>query len=180
MITAAKPRALIRRSQQCIHFGPSEKANQGSAEALAWDGNDTLDLCRMSRQLKSGITKERVDRCQPQVTATGGQSALLFEMIQKRHDQWRIDLFKEQVGGLFLQPLLRKLQEHPECVAIGTDRMRADLSLLHEALREKTFQKRSKLCIGDHDGFSQRRSSRFIASRISSGHALRYQNVSAT
>src|SRR5215467_16175131 len=102
-------------------------------------------------------------------------------MIQKRHDQWGVDLFKVKVGWWFVQPLLRKLQEHPECVAIGTDRMEADLSLLHESLREKTLQKRSKLCIGDHGRrFSQRRSSRILASRMSSGHALRYQNVSAT
>src|SRR6266516_7135436 len=101
-------------------------------------------------------------------------------MIKKRHDQGRVDLFKVEAGWRLVQPLLRKLQEHPECVAIGTDRMGTDLSLLHESLREETFQKRSKLRIDCHGRFSQRRSSRIIASRISSGHALRYQKVSAT
>src|SRR5512138_3609724 len=101
-------------------------------------------------------------------------------MIKKRHDEGRVDLFKAEAGGRLVQPLLRKLQEHSECVAIGTDRMGTDPSLLYESLCEETFQKRSELRI-DHQGrFSQRRSSRIIASRISSGHALRYQNVSAT
>ena len=81
-----------------------------------------------------------------------------------------------------MQTFLRKLQEQPESVAVGTDRMWADLTLLHQALGEEVFQKRSKTgCSGCsiHGRFSQRRSSRFIASPISSGHALRYQNVSA-
>ena len=77
-------------------------------------------------------------------------------------------------------PLLRKLQQQTEGVAIGTDRMRTDLALLHQTLREETFQKRGEAGTGGHGRSSQRRSSRSIASRINSGHALRYQNVSLT
>jgi hypothetical protein len=85
-----------------------------------------------------------------------------------------IDTGTEQVcgGGTIpspglCQPLLRKLQKHSECVAIGTDRVRTDLSLLQESLCKETFQKRCERRI-HHGRFSQQRSSRIIASRISS------------
>lgn len=53
--------------------------------------------------------------------------------------------------------------------------MRADLSLLHQTLCEEALQEGSKAAINSHGRSSHRRSSRRIASRINSGHALRYQ-----
>ena len=72
----------------------------------------------MSWQLKSDVAKEGVDSRQPQVTAADAQSPLLLKVIEKRNDQRRVDLFKVELGGRLVQPLLSKLQEHPECIAI--------------------------------------------------------------
>jgi hypothetical protein len=43
-----------------------------------------------------------------------------------------------------VQPLLGKLQQQPEGIAIRTDRMRASLPLLHEPLGEEPFQQGSE------------------------------------
>jgi hypothetical protein len=79
------------------------------------------------------------------------------------------------------QPLFRELQQQAEGIAIGTDRMRAGLPVPHEPLGEEAFQQGGKAgSSGGHDCPSQHRSRRDIASRISSGQALRYQKVSLT
>jgi len=73
-----------------------------------------------------------------------------------------------------MQTLLRELKEQPEGISIGTDRVRADTALLHQALHEETLEKRRE-AYGAHGCCSQRRSRRAMASRMSSGNALRYQ-----
>ena len=94
---------------------------------------------------------------------------MLLQMIEKRHDQRRIDLLERQARRRRVQPLLRKLQQQTEGIAIRTDRVRTRLPLLHQALGEEPFQQGSQAEGGGHDRSSQRCSSRRIASRISSG-----------
>lgn len=43
-----------------------------------------------------------------------------------------------------MQALLGELQEQTKGIAIGTDRVEADLTLLHQPLREETLQERSE------------------------------------
>jgi DNA primase len=81
-------------------------------------------------------------------------------------------------GQQAAQGLARRLRA--QGIAIRTDRMRTGLPLLHEPLGEEPFQQGSEAGSGGHDCPSQHRSRRDMASRISSGHALRYQNVSLT
>jgi hypothetical protein len=134
----------------------------------------------MSREFEGHVAKERVNSGEAQIAAANAQSPLPLELIEKRHDQRRVDLLEHQRVRRLLQTLLRELQKQAEGVAIGTDRVGADPALLHQTLDEETLEKRSKAGGGGHGRCSQRRSSRDIASRINSGEALKYHCVSAT
>ena len=96
MVAPSEPGGLIGRTEQGIDFCTREEADQGTGETLAGDGEYTLDLCRMSRQLESDIAKERADRSQSQITAAYTQPPLLLQVIEKRHDQRCIDLLEHQ------------------------------------------------------------------------------------
>jgi hypothetical protein len=74
-----------------------------------------------------------------------------------------------------MQSLQSELKQQPERVAIGADRVRTRLLLLHETLSEEALQQRRKTGGWLHSASSQRPSRRSTARPISSGQALRYQ-----
>ena len=73
-----------------------------------------------------------------------------------------------------MQALLRELEEATKRITVGADGMRAHLALLHQTLQEEPLKQRREAEAGAHDAFPQRCSRRRIASRMSSGEALRY------
>jgi hypothetical protein len=131
VISAAAPGLPVGRGEQCVHFGAGEKTNKGASEAFAGDRQHALDLRRMGWHFKGCITKEGVNRSQPQVTAPGAQRVILFEMIEERHNQWRIDLFEGEIGWRLMQPLLAELEQLTERIPVGTNSVRTGLTLLH-------------------------------------------------
>ena len=94
VITPARPRTLIRSSQQGIDFGACEELDQGSCGAFIGDGEHPLDLCGIDWYLESCKTKERAQSRQAQIAAASADALLLLQVIQKRHDQGRIDLLE--------------------------------------------------------------------------------------
>src|SRR5216684_4755360 len=70
------------------------------------------------------------------------------------------------------QPLLRKLQQQAKRVAVGSNRVGARLTLLHQPLCEEAFQQGGESRLARHDDSPQRRSSRAIACAFSSGQLL--------
>src|SRR5215472_8718646 len=135
----------------------------------------------MSRDLESCESKEGVESGQAQIAAARADASMLFQIVQKRRDQRRIDLLKVQLGRCLMYALLGELQELAKGVTIRTDGVGARLALLHQALGKETLQQGREAQGGIHGLPSfQRCSSRCIASRINSGQALRYQNVSLT
>src|SRR5262249_17408964 len=97
----------------------------------------------------------RANGGQSQIAAADGNSTVLLQVIKERSDQWRIDLFQGQLGRRLMQPLLSELQKQAECVAIGTDRVRTSLPLIHQTMGEKALQQRGQRTGGLHDCFSQ-------------------------
>ena len=73
MIAPPEPGAPIGSGEQSIDFRTREEADERAREALAGDGEHTLDLCRVGRQLEGGVTKERVNSGQPQIAAAHAQ-----------------------------------------------------------------------------------------------------------
>jgi hypothetical protein len=64
----------------------------------------------------------------------------LLQVVKKRNNQRGIDLFEAQSRRCPMQPLSTVLQELPERVAIGTDGVRACLTLLHQTLCKEALQ----------------------------------------
>src|SRR5579864_4835734 len=98
----------------------------------------------MRRCLVSCVSKERMNRSEAQVSAANTDTLTFFLIIQKRHDQWRVDFLEVQPRWRFLQPMLNELQKLTIGVAIRADRVRTGLTLLHQALCKEPFQQRGK------------------------------------
>jgi hypothetical protein len=93
--TGQSPGASIRSSEQGINFMTRKKANLGARITLTGDGQHTLDLpnVRGARKPYSGKT---VNSCEVQTTTPHAQPWLPLELIDKRHDQKRIELLEDQ------------------------------------------------------------------------------------
>ena len=96
MIAPTRPSELVWSSKQGIDFGTGEELNQGAGEALAGDSEHALDLCRMGWCLESCVSKERVNRCEAQITTAHAYALVFLQFIQESHDQGGIDLIEGQ------------------------------------------------------------------------------------
>ena len=101
--------------------------HQGPREALAGNREDALDLRGMSGCFEGPVPKEGVDGRQPKIPAPHAQPSMLLQVIQKRHDQRRVDRLEGQARRRRVQSLLRKRQQQTEGVAIRADRVRTGL-----------------------------------------------------
>ena len=94
MITAPGPSVRIGRCKQSLHFRSCQETNLNARKSLAGDGQDPLDLFRMSGRLEGRVAKERADRGESQITTAGSNAAPLLQVIQEGGDQWRVELFE--------------------------------------------------------------------------------------
>ena len=129
----------------------------------------------MRRCFEGNVVEERVDGRQTKVPRSRRHVANLLQFIEEINHQGRVDVFERQRRRRPAQPLLRKLQQQAKRVAVGSNRVGARLTLLHQALCEEAFQQGRESRLTRHDDSPQRRSSRAIACAISSGQLLRYQ-----
>src|SRR6266568_48444 len=65
MIASPEPGVAVGGGEQSIDFRTREEADERARKALARDGQYTLDLRRVGRQFEGGVTKERMNSCQP-------------------------------------------------------------------------------------------------------------------
>src|SRR5262249_17981829 len=140
VITSTKPCGLIGSGEQCVDFRTSEKLHQSACKPLTRNSKYTLDLCGMRRRLECRETKEGAQSCQAKIPTAGTDALMLLKMVKKCRDQGSINCLKAQPGRRLLQSLFGKLQELAESVAVGTDRVRTCLTLLHQALRKEMLQ----------------------------------------
>ncbi|MDB5773799.1 MAG: hypothetical protein JWM42_4173 [Burkholderia sp.] len=96
VITPARPSALIGGGKQGIDFGTGEKGNQGARKSLAGNGENPLDLCGIGRYLEGRVSEEGVDCGETQIATANAYALALLQIIQKCHDQRRIDFLKAQ------------------------------------------------------------------------------------
>ena len=94
VIASSEPGVAVGGGEQSIDFQTREEADERARKALAGDGQNTLDLRRVGRQLEGGVAKERMNSSQPQVAAAHTQALMLLEVIEKRHDQGCVDLIR--------------------------------------------------------------------------------------
>jgi hypothetical protein len=134
-----------------------------------------LDLRRIRRCLEGNVAEERVDGGETKVPRSRRHVPNLLQYIEEINHQGRVDILERQRRWRPAQPFLCKLQQQPKRVAVGSNRVGARLSLLHQPPCEEAFQQCRETRLARHDDSPQRRSSRAIACAISSGQLLRYQ-----
>src|SRR5215510_4852257 len=96
MIATTEPCSLIGSSQQCVNLGPVQKLNQSSGVSLIRDCQYALDLLGMSRFLVSRIVKERANGGQTKISTARTDLATVLQVIEKRGDQWSIDVLMNE------------------------------------------------------------------------------------
>ena len=89
-------------------------------------------------------TPRRMDGSETQIATANGYAAVFLQIIQESHDQRRVELLKIQTRGRLMQALVCEDQELAESVSIGTDGVRARLTLVHQALRKEPLQQGSQ------------------------------------
>jgi hypothetical protein len=129
----------------------------------------------MRRCFEGDVAEERMDSGQTEVPRSRRYVTNLLQFIEEINHQGRVDVFEGQCRRCPAQPLLCKLQQQPKRVTVGSNRVGARVTLLHQPLCEEAFQQGGESRLARHDVSPQRRSSRAIACAISSGQLLRYQ-----
>jgi hypothetical protein len=117
----------------------------------------TRCISAVRRHFIGGEAEERSDRGEAQVAGLGAHATRFLQFVQEGGDERRVELLEGQPIGGCAQPLFGEAQQQPERVAIGVDRVGADLLLLHQALGEEPLKERREgRDRGCHAGASQR------------------------
>jgi hypothetical protein len=74
-----------------------------------------------------------------QIAAANVYTLMLFQAIKKSDNQRGINILQAKAGRRFMQLFLCELQKLTEGISVGTNRVRARLSLLHQTVCEEAF-----------------------------------------
>ena len=78
---------------------------------------------------RRGVAVERVDRRQPGVAGPEAVAALLLEVVEERADQRRVEVGEVQPVGCLPVLCCGEVEQQPDRVAVGGDRVRAGVAL---------------------------------------------------
>src|SRR5436309_623207 len=140
MVAASNPGMRIGRSEERFDFLPYKEGDHGASETLTGDGQDPLNVLGLRGLLEGGVAEEGADGGEAHIATACCAAAALLQVIEKRTDQRRINVGEVQAGGWLMLLLLRKVQQQAEGIAIRGDRVRAGLSLSHQALGKEALQ----------------------------------------
>ena len=121
-----------------------EPLRRNCQEALCHRQQQRFDRCC--------IPNERADRGQPRIAAASAVSSTSFQVIQERQDTRSVQIRYGQFVSLLTISLLQKANEQLEGVAVGADRLRAEVALANEVLAEVLLQRRAqRIALGERD-----------------------------
>lgn len=93
---------------------------------------------------QGGIAEEGPDRRQSGVAGAHAILSFVFQMVEEGADQGRIEIVDVELSRRLAVPLRREDQQQPQRIAIGLNRVRADLALAEEAIGEERLQGRGQ------------------------------------
>jgi hypothetical protein len=88
--------------------GLGEVGDELAVEAFGWDGQDSLDDGRVLGVAQCGEAEQCVHGGQTGVSGADAVAALLFQVVQERAGQGRVQIGDRQVGGLLAGALRGK------------------------------------------------------------------------
>jgi hypothetical protein len=145
VVAAPDPSGAVRCSEQRVDLAAVEVGDGGLAVAGGGDLEHAGDAGGVLGVSQCGVAEQRVDRREPRVAGAGAVASVLVEVGEKRGDERRVEVRDVEPAWRFPGPLLGEAQEQTQRVAVGGDRVRADLALGQHALREERFQRGREL-----------------------------------
>ncbi len=124
--------------------------------------------------VQGGIAEQGADRGKSGIAGPHTVFSVALQMVEEGPDQGCIEIVDTEFGRRLAVPLRREDKQQPKGVAIGLNRVRADLALADEAVGEERLQARGERA---HASPARWRSSRSPARPSNSGAADRYQYV---
>src|SRR3954462_15633789 len=109
-----------------------------------------------------------MDRGQARVASAHAVAAFAFQVGEEGADQRRVEVLEADLRRRLAGACLDELQQQPERVAVGSDRVRAGVTLAQETTGEVALQQRAQSA---HYGAPADGSRRSPASPSSSGAA---------
>jgi len=144
VITSPGPGRLIGSGKQRADFGLGQEGHEPSVEALGRDGENALDDGGMIGMAKCGVSEQRADRGKPSVAGARAIFSLVLEVVEEGADQRGIEIVDIQLGWFLTFFGRREDQQQPESVPVRSERMRTDLALSDQAIREECLQGRGQ------------------------------------
>jgi len=129
VVAAAEPGAAVRGGEQRFDLLEVEVADGVALVAFGRDCHHSGDRVRVLGMLQGHVPVERVDRPEPGVAGADMVAAILFEMVEERADQQRVEIVDIQLKRLLAGLVLREAEQQPERVAVRSDRLRAAVAL---------------------------------------------------
>jgi len=65
---------------------------------------------------------------------------IYLKVIEKLQNERSVQIFQHDIARPFLQALMGERQQKPEAIAIGGDRTRCHVLLLHQTLHEEVLE----------------------------------------
>jgi hypothetical protein len=130
-------RGGVRCGEQRGGFGLGEVGDGLAVGPFGRDGHDALDDGCVVEVAQCREAEQRVDRGQPGVAGADAVAAVVFEVVEERADQRRVEVGDLERGGLPAGLAGCEGQEQPERVAVGRDGVRAGSSLAGQVVGEE-------------------------------------------
>ena len=171
-VAPPRPGRPIRRGQQGVDFRLGQESHESPLEAFRRNGENALDDGGMFGMPKGRIAEQGPDRGKPRVTGAHAVVSVVLQVVEEGADQGRVEIVDIELARLLAVSVRREEQEQPQGIAIGLQRVRADLALAGETVGEERLQGRGERA---HASPRRWRSSLSPASPSNSGAAERYQ-----
>ena len=97
VVAAPQPLRSIRRRQQRLNLGPSQRAHQCAPLSLVRNRQHSLDDSAVRRRFQRSVAKKRPDGGQTEVPASGAIVTAVLQIFQERPDQSGIQIAEPQL-----------------------------------------------------------------------------------
>jgi hypothetical protein len=150
VIAPAEPRRPIGRSEGGFDLGTRQEIYLTLVVSLARYREHALDEGAVSRLFEGHKPEEGAHGGQAQVACRDAGAALHLEIGQERADERRVQFIEGQGGRRLAKLRHRELQQQPERIPVGRDRMDAHVLLTDKPLGKKAFDEWGDIATGLH------------------------------
>ena len=124
----------IRGGEKGPQFWFDQPGHQPPIKTLRRDHQNTFDGGGMFRIAQGGVSEQGTDRSQPGIAGPYPVFPVALQMVEEGTHQGRIEIVYTELSRLLAVSLRRPDKQQPQGIALGFDRVRADLTLADVAV----------------------------------------------